>query len=117
MATYHVTIRREPHRKWGFIITDGNGSKLAGVKGCRSRVRAEHLARGKAERLIALDRRLGRRSHVATGMPDVCAAYAWRDLDGLWYVGDRDSAGTHRDGLSEAVARHLAGQANLRDRD
>ena len=43
-------------------------------------------------------------------------AYAWLDPhDGLWRVGDRDNAGTHRPGVSEACARHEAAAANERD--
>ena len=116
MSALHIAIRSEPYGRWGFAIADGNGTKLAGRKGCASRRRAEDCARGAAERLIATDRALGRRSWVATGAIVREQSYAWRDpFDGAWRVGDRDSAGTHRPAQSRASAEYDASQANIRD--
>lgn len=112
---YHVSIRSEPYGKYGYAITDAHGAKVSGMHGCATLERAEHLARATAERLIARDRLLGRRSHVESGAIRASKAYAWRDQDGLWYVGDRDNAGTHRPGVSEACARYEAQQATERD--
>lgn len=112
---YHISIRSEPYGRYGYSIRDGHNATVCGVHGCRTLERAEHLARAAAERLIARDRLLGRRSHVESGAIRVSEAYAWRDRDGLWYVGDRDNAGTHRPGVSEACARYEARSANERD--
>lgn len=67
MAALHISIRSEPYGRWGYAITNGRGTKIAGVRGCRSRYRAENLARAEAERIIACDRALGRRSFVESG--------------------------------------------------
>lgn len=113
---YHIRLRSEPYGRWGYTIEDGHGAKVAGRGGCRSLERAENLARAEAERLIATDRALGRRSHVASGAVIRERAYAWADpYDGLWRVGDRDNAGTHRPGVSRACAEYEAGRANERN--
>lgn len=64
MATYSIGIRKDPLGRYGFTICDGRGSKVAGLKGCATRERAERLARAEADRLVELDRMLGQKSRI-----------------------------------------------------
>lgn len=68
MAQYHVAIRRDASGLYGFAITDGRGTKVAGLRGCRSHRRAHEKARNAAAELLALDKALGRRSWIASGL-------------------------------------------------
>lgn len=79
MSAYAISIRHHADGTYGFAVTDGRGRKVAGGRGSVSFARAECRAFATADRLVAVDRALGRRSHIETS-PQSARCVARREV-------------------------------------
>ena len=71
---YHVSIRRHADGTYGYAITDGHGTKWAGMRGCATYGRAVDRATVRTRELLAADRR----AWVETAPPALIDALASR---------------------------------------